>query len=103
MPRLMSCCSKIPDQARNDGSRQARNDDWVFVGAANEARNDDKQPLWHDVSAVKRTAISQSFCHLSATSGANPCHQTKKARGNKPLTSSLMVGDNGFEPLTLCV
>jgi len=60
-------------------------------------------PQSTDKSAGNRHAFGNNLCHLSATNGTNPCHLTKKARGNKPLTSSFVVGDNGFEPLTLCV
>ena len=56
-----------------------------------------------DVSVPIRHAFGNNPCHLSATNGENPCHLNKKARANNALTCINMVGDNGFEPLTLCV
>ena len=57
-------------------------------------------PKTGGMTAIVRHANGQSFCHLSATNGENPCHQGNKKEARKPLKWENLAGCTGLEPAT---
>jgi hypothetical protein len=49
-------------------------------------RNDRSNEALTATPAVFGHGFGQNLCHLSATRGANPCHQSNKKEARKPLS-----------------